>query len=120
MFANSLSLEKVNNIVETFNENMNIEIQTMQRQHFGLVSTGCRLFFPNSQYSLSVQTDSVTAGTAFCETALFFNNGLIYDESFGYRDVIRHDKMEDFETHLKELFALLETHKKAQIPFFFI
>ena len=116
MLGHSYGLRKISSIVEDFNniKNIKIEIVPTKNHNIGLYSTGCRLFFPNSTYSLSVQTDSLVAGDSFCETALLLNDDIIYDGSLGYDDVIRHYEIEDLKKHLEEIYNSIN-HENTEV-----
>jgi hypothetical protein len=61
---------------------------------------GYQVTFGGTSYGLSIQTDRMTTGGAFCETALMQNDSLQYDDSVGYADVLRFDSVDELKVHL--------------------
>ncbi len=70
-----------------------------------------RIFYNSGIYlklddllKLSIQTDPVVSGSAFCETALMNDSELLHDDSLGYQDTIcRWDQPENLFKHIVEI-----------------
>ena len=106
MFEYSNSLKLVEKIIDDFNDNdiMNIKI-TPQKYPHNNDFTGCHFDFPNSDYSLSIQTDPLCCNDSFCETALLFDGSIHSNDRFG--GVLRHETAENFKNYLEELYRLI-------------
>jgi len=104
----------VSDILDKMKQTDNVKF--MKRDVDSLYASGAQLALerdPEDQkvtFFLSIQTNPIYCGDAFCETALL-KNGVIYtDSSIGYDDsVVRHDSPQEFEEHLVSL--LSKIHK---------
>jgi len=68
----------------------------------------CRIFFPNSDIIISLQTDPSITGASFCETALMSPKGVVKIRELGYSDCLRHDTPEDLDIHLFDLICAVK------------
>ena len=102
MFPDSYLLNQVVEIINEIQSSIKLKITNRNRHGFGRTPTGCKVKFGDTGYSLSIQTDPIVSGSAFCETALSLNDEFAND--FGYDDtVIRHPTPEDFKETLMGL-----------------
>lgn len=110
IFGRSYSSRKISNWLDSNNLTNYKDVSGMGDS---LYSTGLRLTLTDT-YSISIQTNPMIAGPAFCETALLDTTsaGLRYNKELGYGDVIRHDEPEDLYLHIT---TLLEQVKSLDI-----
>lgn len=66
------------------------------------------VFKVNDAMRLSVQTHPIVTGTAFAETALQNDKGVVYCPELGYDEVIRHAEPEELFEHITKLLELLK------------
>lgn len=82
-----------------------------------LTQTGlCVVLDATKTLGLSVQTDPRICGSAFAETALITKQGIIYDDTLGYSDVIRHYEKEDLFEHITQLLEDLKAKGPDYCP----
>lgn len=67
----------------------------------------CRIFFPNSDITISLQTNPDIAGSALCETAIMSPKGAIEIKELGYDGCIHHDTAEDLDHYLFDLCTMI-------------
>lgn len=72
-----------------------------------MIQTGL-VFKVNDAMYLSVQTHPTIAASAFAETALQNEKGVVYCSELGYDDVIRHTEPEELYEHITQLLELLK------------
>jgi len=111
-FGESYSLRKITNWLKENNLNDYAYTQNGGDLFFSMYSTGIRVKL-NDTYSISIQTNPVIAGPAFCETMLINNisKKLEYNNNLGYSDVIRHMEQNDVFDHITELKNKLSENK---------
>lgn len=102
----SYALKRITDFLDS--ENYTYSVHKHSR-YDTLYASGCYIEFPESNISLSVQTNPSIAGSSFCESALGVKDrGVVYIQSLGYSDVVRHDDLENFVDHIRDLKTKVE------------
>ena len=90
------------------------KFSTPQLDSYAVVQTGLSVRL-NDHINMSIQTDPRICITAFAETALQANNGIIDCEELGYSDVdiIRHCSPEDLFAHITQVMELIKAKEST-------
>lgn len=107
---NSYCLKKVVSLLEE--EGLSYKITTRPLETF---FTGCYVNFPNTDITISIQTDTFVTGSNFAESAIISEDGVVYSRSLGYSNVITHKDPESLLSHIRLLKTMIDCRNLSDI-----